>query len=187
MEHEDWQRNIGRMVRYLHYASAPVIQWGHKGGLVQNHQGSATDAVVINNVYEFEKLRGKKIPCSNHKLSSPTTDIGSSELADMVRLVIHCPQSESGRIYQYTRTLPPSSSESQVLDDIGSDARRFEERPFQLSPRLSLSRLLAPCSAHSSRVTQNSCLFFMMSASTAPPKKTMCFRRGGSSMRILKF
>ena len=27
----------------------------------------------------------------------------------------------------------------------------------------------------------------MMSASTAPPRKTMCFRRGGSSIRILNF
>jgi hypothetical protein len=57
----------------------------------------------------------------------------------------------------------------------------------QLSPRPSLSRALGPCSNHSSREIQNSCLFFMMSANTAPPKKTMCFRRGGSSILILNF
>lgn len=55
------------------------------------------------------------------------------------------------------------------------------------SPLPSLSSDRAPCSNHSSRDIQKSSRFFMMSARTAPPRKTMCFRRGGSSMRILKF
>ena len=46
---------------------------------------------------------------------------------------------------------------------------------------------LTPCSSHSCFVTQNASLSFMISAKTAPPRNTMCFRRGGSSMRILKF
>jgi len=51
----------------------------------------------------------------------------------------------------------------------------------------SLSRARTPCSSHSCFVIQKLSLFFMISASTAPPKKTMCLRRGGSSIRILKF
>jgi hypothetical protein len=57
----------------------------------------------------------------------------------------------------------------------------------QFSPRPSLSKARIPCSYHSSLDTQNSSRPFMMSAKTAPPRKTMCFRRGGSSMRILNF
>ena len=44
-----------------------------------------------------------------------------------------------------------------------------------------------PCSWYSARDIQNSSRSFMISASTAPPRNTMCFRRGGSSMRILNF
>ncbi len=55
------------------------------------------------------------------------------------------------------------------------------------SPRPSLSSARMPCSSHSAFVTQNCSLSIMISASTAPPRKTMCFRRGGSSIRILKF
>ena len=55
------------------------------------------------------------------------------------------------------------------------------------SLRPSLSRAAIPCSNHSSRDIQNSFLLFMMSANTAPPKNTMCFRRGGSSILILNF
>jgi len=44
-----------------------------------------------------------------------------------------------------------------------------------------------PCSSYSARVIQNSSRSFMISARTAPPRNTMCFRRGGSSMRILNF
>lgn len=56
---------------------------------------------------------------------------------------------------------------------------------IQFSPRPSLSRARGPCSCHSSREIQNSSRFFIISASTAPPRKTICFRRGGSSIRIL--
>ena len=55
------------------------------------------------------------------------------------------------------------------------------------SPRPSLSSARNPCSSHSAFVTQNCSLSFIMSAKTAPPRKTICFRRGGSSIRILKF
>ena len=55
------------------------------------------------------------------------------------------------------------------------------------SPRPSLSRAAVPCSNQSSRDIQNSFLPFIISANTAPPKKTMCFRRGGSSILILNF
>ena len=55
------------------------------------------------------------------------------------------------------------------------------------SVRPSLSREAVPCSNHSSRDIQNSFLPFMISASTAPPRNTMCFRRGGSSILILNF
>lgn len=48
-------------------------------------------------------------------------------------------------------------------------------------------RTRAPSSSHSSFVAQNSCRFFMTSPSTAPPMKTKCFRRGGSSMLSLNF
>ena len=34
---------------------------------------------------------------------------------------------------------------------------------------------------------QNDSCVFMISARTAPPRKTMCFLRGGSSIRILNF
>lgn len=51
----------------------------------------------------------------------------------------------------------------------------------------SFSRTRIPFSWYSSRVIQKLSLSFMMSASTAPPKNTMCLRRGGSSMRILNF
>lgn len=37
------------------------------------------------------------------------------------------------------------------------------------------------------RTHQNDSIPFMMSARTAPPRKTMCLRLGGSSMRILNF
>ena len=55
------------------------------------------------------------------------------------------------------------------------------------SPLLNLSSALGPCSNHSSLDIQNSSRFFMISASTAPPKKTICFLRGGSSILILNF
>ena len=55
------------------------------------------------------------------------------------------------------------------------------------SPRPSLSKDLMPCSSHSSRDTQKSSLVFMISARTAPPRNTICFRRGGSSILILNF
>ena len=55
------------------------------------------------------------------------------------------------------------------------------------SLRPSLSRAEIPSSNHSSRDIQNSFLPFMISANTAPPKNTMCFRRGGSSILILNF
>lgn len=48
-------------------------------------------------------------------------------------------------------------------------------------------RTRAPSSSHSSFVAQNSCRFFITSPSTAPPMKTKCFRRGGSSMLSLNF
>lgn len=51
----------------------------------------------------------------------------------------------------------------------------------------SFSRTRMPFSWYSSLVIQKLSLSFMMSASTAPPKNTMCLRRGGSSMRILNF
>lgn len=51
----------------------------------------------------------------------------------------------------------------------------------------SFSRTRVPFSWYSSLVIQKLSLSFMMSASTAPPKNTMCLRRGGSSMRILNF
>ena len=44
-----------------------------------------------------------------------------------------------------------------------------------------------PCSWYSALDIQNDSLSFIMSASTAPPRNTMCFRRGGSSIRILNF
>ena len=44
-----------------------------------------------------------------------------------------------------------------------------------------------PSSSYSARVIQNSGLSFIMSASTDPPRNTMCLRRGGSSMLILNF
>ena len=49
------------------------------------------------------------------------------------------------------------------------------------------SRTLSPFSWYSSRDIQKVSLSFMMSANTAPPRNTMCLRRGGSSMRILNF
>lgn len=52
--------------------------------------------------------------------------------------------------------------------------------PHLLPPNL-LSTILAPCSCHSCLLIQKLSLSFMMSANTAPPRKTMCFRRGGSS------
>ena len=51
----------------------------------------------------------------------------------------------------------------------------------------SFSSTRTPFSSYSSRVSQKLSLSFMMSASTAPPRNTMCFRLGGSSMRILNF
>lgn len=51
----------------------------------------------------------------------------------------------------------------------------------------SFSSTRTPFSRYSSRVSQKLSLSFMMSASTAPPRNTMCFRLGGSSMRILNF
>lgn len=46
---------------------------------------------------------------------------------------------------------------------------------------------LIPFSWYSSRVIQKFSRSFMISANTAPPKNTMCLRRGGSSIRILNF
>lgn len=51
----------------------------------------------------------------------------------------------------------------------------------------SFSSTRTPFSWYSSRVSQKLSLSFMMSASTAPPRNTMCFRLGGSSIRILNF
>ncbi|KAF3837206.1 hypothetical protein F7725_004670 [Dissostichus mawsoni] len=44
-----------------------------------------------------------------------------------------------------------------------------------------------PFSSYSALLSQKDSLSFMMLASTAPPRNTMCLRRGGSSMRILNF
>lgn len=49
------------------------------------------------------------------------------------------------------------------------------------------SRTLRPFSWYSSRLIQKAGLSFMMFASTAPPRNTMCLRLGGSSIRILNF
>ena len=68
-----------------------------------------------------------------------------------------------------------------LIRNIVVNIRRFH------SERPSLSRAAAPCSNHSSLDIQNSLLPFMISANTAPPKNTMCFRRGGSSILILNF
>ena len=68
----------------------------------------------------------------------------------------------------------------------GPECRR-ERSAVSHSERPSLSRAAIPCSNHSSRDIQNSFLPFMISANTAPPKNTMCFRRGGSSILILNF
>lgn len=51
----------------------------------------------------------------------------------------------------------------------------------------SFSSTRTPFSWYSSRVSQKLSLSFMMSASTAPPRNTMCLRRGGSSILILNF
>ena len=50
-----------------------------------------------------------------------------------------------------------------------------------------LSTSETPFSSYSAFVIQKASLSFMMSASTEPPKKTMCLRRGGSSIRNLSF
>lgn len=44
-----------------------------------------------------------------------------------------------------------------------------------------------PFSWYSALLSQNESLSFMMLASTAPPRNTICFRLGGSSIRILNF
>lgn len=54
-----------------------------------------------------------------------------------------------------------------------------------LTPSFSSTRI--PFSWYSSLVIQKLSLSFMMSASTAPPRNTICLRRGGSSIRILNF
>ena len=51
----------------------------------------------------------------------------------------------------------------------------------------SFAKILIPCSSYSALDIQNSSLSFIISARTAPPKKTMCFLLGGSSIRILNF
>ena len=51
----------------------------------------------------------------------------------------------------------------------------------------SLSSTPKPFSSYSERSIQKLSLSFMMSARTEPPRKTMCLRRGGSSIRILNF
>ena len=56
---------------------------------------------------------------------------------------------------------------------------------FTLTP--SFSRHRNPFSSYSCLEIQKSSRSFMMSARTAPPRNTMCLRRGGSSMRILNF
>ena len=58
---------------------------------------------------------------------------------------------------------------------------------FYLTVTPSFSNTRVPFSSYSSRVIQKLSLSFMMSASTAPPRNTMCLRRGGSSILILNF
>lgn len=56
---------------------------------------------------------------------------------------------------------------------------------YTLTPSFSMH--FVPFSWYSCLDIQKVSLSFMMSARTAPPRNTMCFRRGGSSIRILNF
>lgn len=56
-----------------------------------------------------------------------------------------------------------------------------------LTPPPSFCSAAGPFSSYSALLSQKDSLSFMMLASTAPPRNTMCLRRGGSSMRIRNF
>lgn len=58
---------------------------------------------------------------------------------------------------------------------------------FYLTPPPSFCSTPRPFSSYSALLSQKESLSFMMLASTAPPRNTMCLRLGGSSMRILNF
>ena len=58
-------------------------------------------------------------------------------------------------------------------------------RTSHLGPNFSRAR--GPCSSHSFLLTHISSLSAMMFAKTAPPRKTMCRLRGGSSILTLNF
>ena len=83
---------------------------------------------------------------------------------------------------------PPMSISSECISQLHAQIQVIS--PYsdrfctQLSPRPSLSSDRAPCSYHSSREIQNSSLFFMMSARTAPPRFSLLCPLSASRLRM---
>lgn len=101
---------------------------------------------------------------------------------DSVARVAECRRWESSSDTQLDRC-----SGYPIRGRVARTQRVEQTRTVYLTVTPSFSSTRTPFSWYSSLVSQKFSLSFMMSASTAPPRNTMCLRRGGSSIRILNF